>query len=142
MEKCKRGIALCLAVLFLILLLPIPRASAATVEEQVQEKIRWIIASIPDDCDTDYEKALWLHDYLCETVTYKKGFLIMLILHYLMVLPTAAAMLMPIVGCFWLSVFDVALLAVTLLMNRTHGISSGLTASAILRMSVGMMIPS
>ena len=73
MEKCKRGITLCLAVLFLILLLPIPRASAATVEEQVQEKIRWIIASIPDDCDTDYEKALWLHDYLCETVTYKKG---------------------------------------------------------------------
>ena len=71
MEKCKRGITLCLAVLFLILLLPIPRASAATVEEQVQEKIRWIIASIPDDCDTDYEKALWLHDYLCKTVTYQ-----------------------------------------------------------------------
>lgn len=70
MKPIKRILSFLFCFVFLILLTPTPVAEAAPSEEEVDEKIRWIIASIPDDCDTDYEKALWLHDYLCKTVVY------------------------------------------------------------------------
>lgn len=66
----KRMLALCMIAVSLFLLLPVQQADAVPSQAEVDEKIRWIIASIPDDCDTDYEKALWLHDYLCKTVVY------------------------------------------------------------------------
>lgn len=71
MEKIKRIFSLALCLVLVVLMLPAPAANAAPSQAEVDEKIRWIIASIPDDCDTEYEKALWLHDYLCKTVTYK-----------------------------------------------------------------------
>ncbi len=73
MKNYKRILSLLLSVVLFVLLIPATQADAATTQEKVKEKISWVIASIPDDCDTDYEKAKYLHDYLCETVTYKEG---------------------------------------------------------------------
>ena len=71
MEKIKRIFSLALCLVLVVLMLPAPTANARPSQAEVDEKIRWIIASIPDSCDTDYEKALWLHDYLCKTVVYE-----------------------------------------------------------------------
>lgn len=69
----KRVAALLFVAVLCVRMLPAQQADAVPSQAEVDEKISWIIASIPDDCDTDYEKALWLHDYLCKTVTYKLG---------------------------------------------------------------------
>lgn len=74
MKPIKRILSFLLCIVLLALLTPTPVAEAAPSPAEVDEKIRWIIASIPDDCDTDYEKALWLHDYLCKTVVYDKAY--------------------------------------------------------------------
>lgn len=69
-DRIERVAVLCLVVVLFMLMLPVTQVDAAPSQAEVDEKIRWIIAGIPDDCDTDYEKALYLHDYLCKTVTY------------------------------------------------------------------------
>lgn len=74
MKQIKRVLSFLLFAAMLLLLMPIPKAEAAPSQAEVDEKIRWIIAGIPDDCDTDYEKALYLHDYLCKTVIYDENY--------------------------------------------------------------------
>ena len=69
-----RVVALCFVAIFVLVILPVQKADAAPTQAEVDEKIRWIIASIPDSCETDYEKALWLHDYLCKTVVYDESY--------------------------------------------------------------------
>ena len=39
-------------------------------KKELNDRTKEIISSIPEDCDTDYEKALYLHDYLCKNVKY------------------------------------------------------------------------
>ena len=67
----RRLVAICVMLVLILPLMPIPQANAVPTDAEVKDKISWIIAGIPDTCDTDYEKALWLHDYLCATVTYE-----------------------------------------------------------------------
>ena len=74
MKQIKRILCFLLSTVLLVLLMPIPKAEAVPTQAEVDEKIRWIIAGIPDECDTDYEKALYLHDYLCKTVTYDESY--------------------------------------------------------------------
>lgn len=65
-----RLFSLLLCVIFVICLLPVPQAYAASQEDAVNAEIKQIVAAIPASADTDAEKALYLHDYVVEHVAY------------------------------------------------------------------------
>ena len=53
-----------------VLLSNVPNVLAQTREEQLEAKIRQIVAGIPASADTDVKVALYLHDYIVQNVEY------------------------------------------------------------------------
>lgn len=49
----------------------VPSVSAASREEQLQSKIRQIIAQMPSSVVSDADKSLYLHDYIVKNVAYE-----------------------------------------------------------------------
>lgn len=49
-----------------------PKAMAASREEQLEQKIQQIVASIPASMTSDADIALYLHDYIVKNVAYEK----------------------------------------------------------------------
>ena len=49
-----------------------PKAMAASREEQLEQKIQQIVASIPASMTSDADIALYLHDYVVKNVAYQK----------------------------------------------------------------------
>ena len=54
-----------------VLLSNVPNVFAQTREEQLEAKIRQIVAGIPASADTDVKVALYLHDYIVQNVEYQ-----------------------------------------------------------------------
>lgn len=55
----------------------LPRNTEKDKEKKVEayNKAKEIVSAMPDDCDTDIEKAMYLYDFLTETVTYDEAFI-------------------------------------------------------------------
>ncbi len=66
----RHSIRTAIALILVLTLFPVTAVRAVTQEEALQEKIDEIVAGMPFYFVTDYQRALYLHDYIVDHVVY------------------------------------------------------------------------